>query len=220
MAIIPAVPGLEVRVKVEDKHTTEYVYDDDDVQPLGNHALVYIESRPLAHFSIHFHISGALTSVYNCHVGAHVYIDGSLTNRRTFPIHTFARPGGYEEEIHSAEDFDKDGYQVLRAFRFAKADIGAIILTVSLFSNTCIVEDEDNMLDISERLIEDLRGLGEIKVDLFRKEKVSYDQGPYGRGRYDHKMNRRMESRLARLENIEQIPEKALKGRALSLRAA
>jgi hypothetical protein len=93
------------------------------------------------------------------------------------------------------------------------------------------VEGEDENVD--QELIERVRQLGEIKVTLHRK-KLLYDNIVHPADRYRHRRGEQVdyrrerkrryraqpENRLSRLESLEDIPEKALKGRAMSLRAA
>jgi hypothetical protein len=98
------------------------------------------------------------------------------------------------------------------------------------------VEGEDE--DVDEDVVEQVRELGEIKITLHRKM-VLWDSTPFpehrdeprskksvkraekAAARRQQKLHYRAhrESRLSRLESLQDIPEKALKGRAMSLRA-
>jgi hypothetical protein len=103
-------------------------------------------------------------------------------------------------------------------------------------TNDSLVEGEDE--DVDEDLVEQIRELGEIKITLHRKMALwdstsfpEYRDEPRSRNaakkaesaaaRRQQKLHYRAhrESRLSRLESLQGIPEKALKGRAMSLRA-
>jgi hypothetical protein len=123
MAIIEVLPGLKIRIRVESELATEYFYDDDDVKLEDLFALSYIESKPGLAFSICLDWDERFLRHPACDydMAAHIYVDGSLTNRRTYPRHRIR--DRVLDEIKYAEDF-QDDLQILRRFIFAKAVIG------------------------------------------------------------------------------------------------
>jgi hypothetical protein len=127
MVVIDSLPGAWVKVKVEGYFTTEFECQDDEVQSLDRHVITYIESQAGQHFSVFIHLNELFATNEDAlrPWAAHVYVDGALTNRRTFPVGNFTGPGGLFEEIHAAEEVE-DGYQIRREFRFAKANIGKL----------------------------------------------------------------------------------------------
>jgi hypothetical protein len=98
------------------------------------------------------------------------------------------------------------------------------------------VEDEDGYLNDIEDLVSQVKDLGEIKVTFYRKAHIS---PPFNvkeeskavirtqkLARHQRKCAMRtrnklqIENRLSRLDDLQSIPEKALKGRSIDLRAA
>jgi hypothetical protein len=124
MAIIQGIPGIEVGVKVDNQPTIEYVFEDDEVQHIDNYSLVYIESQPDSSFSVVIRMDPSFTTNYICPMAAHVYVDGTLTNRRTFPVQRITQFGGFIEEIRSAEGLNESGNHICRGFQFGKTEIG------------------------------------------------------------------------------------------------
>jgi hypothetical protein len=90
------------------------------------------------------------------------------------------------------------------------------------------VEDEDQEIGDPNNLAEDLREFAEIKVTLHRKRKANSVPSPTNSmdGQLTSRKRKRSrkwqqkvyKSRLLGLENLQSIPEKALKGRSMSHR--
>jgi hypothetical protein len=72
--------------------------------------------------------------------------------------------------------------------------------------------DDDEDLWVPERLVEQVQDIGEIIVAFYRKQRIQQNR-IFGR------RNGSSVRRLSNLENLDVIPEKALKGRAVSHRA-
>jgi hypothetical protein len=127
MAILPRYPGLDVSIRVEDQFAYEYkAPDDPQVDHHDRDIERYIECSPGARYGISICFDRDFSFHTYTPMAAHVYIDGALTNRRTFPRHRL--DGHFVELIDAAEDFDSDGNQVRREFVFAEADIGKSFL--------------------------------------------------------------------------------------------
>ena len=238
MAIIKGFHGVEVHININNQPTMEYICEDDDVQIIDHYSLAYIESQPDSAFSVVIHLNEDFTTNYICPMAAHVYVDGALTNRRTFPLNRITQTGGLVEVINRAEDFDEHGRQVYRAFQFGKTEIGMFSQIICLFIpdlNERLVEDEDGELGDVDDLVSQVKELGEIKVTLHRKLKIEAPDPVKIESissRNDTKLSRRhqkrhvrsvpksqKENRLSRLEGLQSIPEKALKGRSMGIRA-
>ncbi|KAF2665307.1 hypothetical protein BT63DRAFT_463595 [Microthyrium microscopicum] len=199
MAIIPGIEGLDVVIRVAGKPT--YEYEDPD-GPRGQNTArtetLYIESQPGKRFAVDIMIRKEFAHHCRSHIAAHIFVDGALTNRRTFYAGQIVY--GKNQVVTGAEDFI-DGMQVKRDF---------------IFAETVTVDNEDENIVLSNTEQEYVQCMGEIAVCFYRKEEREEQWGQYrvGRARNRHEP----QNRLARLENLHAIPEKALKGRAVSLR--
>jgi hypothetical protein len=124
MAVIDQLPGVQVRVKVESDFAMEYFYDDHDVKAQDYHVVSYIESKPGRCFSICIDFDE--TFLRNRRRGypmaAHIHVDGTLTNRRTYTQERIL--DWCRDEIKYAEDYDDNGTQYQRRFLFAQTVIG------------------------------------------------------------------------------------------------
>jgi hypothetical protein len=130
MAILPAVPGLDVCLRVDGELALERTAAGDEVVMEDRYVVKYIECRPGSKFGVSIEFAPLFTYYTWTTMAAHIYIDGALTNRRTFPKHRLV--GDFLEEITGAEDFDNNGEQVQREFVFAATEIG-LFATLYLF---------------------------------------------------------------------------------------
>jgi hypothetical protein len=118
MAVIEAVPGLSVVIRVDGEPLKEYPNNDEEEieNTPANKLIKYIEVVSDRAFEVAIH-GGKDFTVKSPQVIFHTYVDGVLKG----PIHD---PGIIISSVAHFEWQDRNGINFQRALRFAKLNIG------------------------------------------------------------------------------------------------
>ncbi|KAK0104436.1 hypothetical protein ONS95_004726 [Cadophora gregata] len=193
MAILPAVPGLEVTIQSLNQDLPEYDDDGDFTQskfahlPEGQRSQKFVECKTNAEFRIrlvlkHPYRMDCQSLAFKANVDGHGIAQATCTDA------WFGRCSGYYMELITA-----------RLDRISPTQLSSRTLK---FSSIKKVDDPD-----SSRVKKDakaLAGIGEIVVSVHRA--VQRDSNPPVVGNYN----------LAQHKPPEEVAEKALKGKAIS----
>lgn len=121
MAVLDALPGVEVSVHIDGKPVQEYEDTDEEVHgPLGPKTVVkYIEAISDAQFSI----NASVLPVHKECVSFRVHADGKWITGRIYdqPKHGHAP---WNKQIIGSRVTDSLGQPILRPFKFAGVNIG------------------------------------------------------------------------------------------------
>ncbi|KAG9190579.1 hypothetical protein G6011_08667 [Alternaria panax] len=197
MAITADYPGIRIEVRVEGVALQEY--DDDEEQPSGTTITKYIEATSGVTFDMRFGITpkwpGSSIMFYT-HLDGR-YVRGHFAQQQSYR-------GSSSVQIIEASTYTKDGQWFKARFAFSALNIGISTKHRPTARSDPIADDSD-IRNVGDQLMRDMKEMGEIKVKVFFVKNVR-----------DSSTNALSETRTLDVSNI---PEKALKGRALSHQA-
>ncbi|KAL1648624.1 hypothetical protein SLS61_006751 [Didymella pomorum] len=160
MAIVLAIPGLEVTVEVENVPLPEHQYEDEDAasdieDDLDNSTTTkYLEAPSGAEFSVRALFSEHFDATMPVH--ADIYIDNTYIQA---PLREDGHIGGSCWYKYAMAMSKEQGQTVTQKFRFSEL----------------VIDDEDHS---TEGLRQRLRGIGTIKVYLYLAIRESKTEAP------------------------------------------
>ncbi|KAL1648463.1 hypothetical protein SLS58_002218 [Diplodia intermedia] len=186
MAIISDIPGLRVEVRVHGQPLDEFPSEDEP--DTSDTATRYIEATSGVEFTVRITYDEALDPRYKSFdIQSRLELDGKLADRSNTQRKDWIRKERKEVNYYGSRSFEN----------------GKWYFRTMAFSQVNIVDENDQILR-SDAEIQAFRSLGEIMI-TFRRNKVS------SRSRTTPIRPRADNSKI-----IDSIPEKKLKGRAIS----
>jgi hypothetical protein len=203
MAILPYLPGLEATVLIEDSPCAEIQCSDDAGEPAQNKVVQYIQSEAGSRFSVKLRVTPQYPhKEYD--VVVETYIDGYkvdstiLLRERELGI---GLSTGFAFCIRGSRSYTGTEVQ-LRGFRFAN-----LLISRSFRFCYCTLAhhyEDDRTLNVSDsEVVEKVRDLGDITLKLYRAKEISSGN---------------LLKHAFVFNELSDVPEKALKGKALSQR--
>ncbi|KAK0650602.1 hypothetical protein DIS24_g6713 [Lasiodiplodia hormozganensis] len=195
MAILPDIPGLKVEVKVNREPLEEFRNEDEP--DTSNTVTRYVEATSGANFTVQITYDEALDPKYkDWDISSALFLDGQRADKCTTRREKWRHDGQTTVTFTGVRGFENGEY-CLRKMAFSQVNI--VNRTWDL-----AVDDNDQIPSSTEQ-VEAFRSLGEIEV-TFRRSKVLPESYP---------SSKRM-SNYQNFNIMDSIPEKKLKGRAIS----
>jgi len=194
MAVTEAHPRVHVHVMVEG--TPLHEFEDDDEEATANTVHKYIECQSGAEYALRCQVSKPRRG---CTLLLSVYCDGKWAAGTYLELNKCK--DGVVEGVVTGRSYSQGGKWFLEKFCFSELEIGTSIdINRSLMpAHTCA--DTSGALNITDALMESLKNVGEIKMTIHRVKVLKQS---------------RDESVTRSPASLNDVPEKALKGRALS----
>lgn len=209
MVVLDSVPGLDVQVHVSGKPAEEFANDDEQDDRRG--ATRYVEAVSGAEFHVQWTFVASEFKYRNWAINGLVYIDGKYADGRIFRPETVKHLESFTVKMTGVWKKEKGRY-VERPMIFSDLMIGMLHPSSASprmrfpcdgMSDFRLYADEAGQSAAIKGLKEKLDLLGEISVRFYRGRAVP----AVGEG-----------SRKS-FSTIDKVPEKALKGRAVSHQA-
>jgi hypothetical protein len=193
MAILSSFPGLTVEILVNGIAREEYQPPEDEVQDTQKHVTRYIEAESGANFEVRVSLNSAFKTAFDISkydLCAVIRIDGSYAESRLWHM----------SDLRSLTLIDQSK-------KISGVSVGSgkdWKLRKFLFSNlTC---NDDSMQSVDQQLKKRIKKLGEITVGFKRVHILAEETNPV------------QPDPIEKYSNFS-IPEKVLKGRAISTKA-
>lgn len=204
MAITKAHPSIKVEVISQGAPLREY--DDDEGETSSATVTKYIEAQSGADFAVHFE----LQRPFPVHpVKLKLYLDGRPTDSRIVSSVQYAKTESkLSRTLDSVSSKVAEGQRVVQRHCFSKLTVGMVY--VRMFAILLMwLPDESHDQPVDEKLVKDMKSMGEISLKVYYikdLKKVSREVSPN-------------KTSQMKIPGAGAIPEKALKGRALSHQA-
>ncbi|KAL0261713.1 hypothetical protein SLS55_003143 [Diplodia seriata] len=187
MAVISDIPGLKVEVRVHGQALDEFPSEDES--DTSDTATRYIEATSGVEFTVRITYDEALDPRYkSCDIQSRLELDGKPADKRNTERKDWI--GKERKEVnYSGSRSLENGKWYFRTMAFSQVNI----------------VDENDQVQRSVAEAEAIKSLGEIKVTIWRC-KVPRGSRPLSPSKYPRR----------NFNFIDNIPEKKLKGRAIS----
>jgi len=203
MAIMNGIRGLTVEVHSNGQALREY--DDPDEEELdGNEIAKYIQAKSRASFMIRTIFSRHFQYRQLYDIVVRTFVDGQKIQNNIISRDDLLRHKGYVSDVRGLPVYSHRGW-VQKPFLFAAVETGTFCCLYSQSHRLLKALDNANVQTLAADRKKQLDAIGSVEVRLYRVHAISQAASP---------------KTGAKFIDPGTIPEKALKGRAISHKLA
>jgi hypothetical protein len=204
MAILPSLSGIQADVLVNGAPCHEFNNPDDAGEPDKNHVVSYIQSQTGAAFAVKLSLSRDWQYAHKEYaLDVELLVDGSRADALLIhPVNSYSQAKDIILNFSGVKGITDNGAE-LRGFRFAHLQTGSAFDVRHYHAANR--QADDRALEASDsRILTKIRELGDITIKLYRVEVI----GP---------SKIKISNPTAfDCPDLGRVPEKALKGKAIS----